>query len=47
AYLWMGIAEDAGAAKTGMTATTMKAYDGACLKCHRNAGSTSGIGITF
>jgi predicted CXXCH cytochrome family protein len=47
AYLWMGIAEDAGAAKTGMTATTMKAYDGACLKCHRNAGSTSGVGITF
>jgi predicted CXXCH cytochrome family protein len=45
AYLWMGIAADSGAAKTGMTTTGMKAYDGACLKCHRSP--TSGIGITY
>ena len=47
AYLWMGIAGEAGEAKVGMTSTGMKAYDGACLKCHRNAGGNSGVGLTF
>jgi len=45
AYLWMGIAADSASAKVGMTTTNMKAYDGACLKCHRSP--TSGVGITY
>lgn len=45
AYLWMGYAGAKGDALTAMSTTDMKAYDGACLKCHRDTGSAAGIGI--
>ncbi len=47
AYLWMGYAADAGTAPTGMSSLEEKAYDGACLKCHRAAGGAGGVGIDF
>jgi predicted CXXCH cytochrome family protein len=46
AYLWMGYAGEKGAALTAMGSGD-KAFDGACLKCHRDNGAVNGIGITF
>jgi predicted CXXCH cytochrome family protein len=46
AWLWMGYAPDVNTAPVGMTASGMKAYDGACLKCHRDNVNDSGIGLT-
>lgn len=46
AWLWMNIGEYVGATKTPMTTSNMKAYDGACIKCHR-ADATTGVGLTF
>lgn len=46
AYLWMTVASSATATdRVGMSTTTMKALDGACLKCHRD-GAGNGIGLT-
>lgn len=45
AYLWMTIADSLTGTRTGMFTTDMKAYDGACLKCHRD-GLGNGIGET-
>lgn len=45
AYLWMTVADSVTGAKTGMLATNNKAFDGACLKCHRD-GAGNGIGLT-
>lgn len=47
AYLWMGYAAKAGDAPTAMSATGMKAYDGACLKCHRDSTGTLGTGLSY
>ncbi|MDZ4169184.1 MAG: cytochrome c3 family protein [Coriobacteriia bacterium] len=45
AYLWYTTAANStGAGASYFTQPNDKAFDGACLKCHRNA--TSGIGIT-
>ncbi len=44
AYLWMGYAGAKGATLTAMGSGD-KAFDGACLKCHRDTGSAAGIGI--
>jgi hypothetical protein len=44
AWLWMGYAGSLEAPKTGMVESAQKAYDGACLKCHRSG--SSGIGLT-
>lgn len=46
AYLWMTYSSSVGASATPMTTTNQKSFDGACLKCHRSTGGTSGIGIT-
>jgi len=43
AYLWMGYAGSTIDTLTAVESSDMKAYDGTCLKCHRNG--TSGIGI--
>jgi hypothetical protein len=43
--IWSGWAGYAGATKTVTDATT-KAYDGQCLKCHRDTTNTEGIGLT-
>lgn len=45
AYLWMTIADSLTGTRVGMTDTNMKAFDGACLKCHRD-GLGNGIGQT-
>jgi len=45
AYLWMTVADSVTGAKVGMATTTDKAFDGACLKCHRD-GAGLGIGLT-
>ena len=44
AWLWMGYAGSLEDTVTGMANNTDKAFDGACLKCHRSG--TSGIGLT-
>jgi len=43
AYLWMGYGAEAGAPLTAVGAND-KAFDGTCLKCHRDG--TEGIGLT-
>jgi hypothetical protein len=43
--IWSGWAGYAGATKT-ITSSTTKAFDGQCLKCHRDATNTLGIGFT-
>lgn len=45
AYLWMTFADSLTGTRQGMTTTDMKAFDGACLKCHRD-GLGNGIGLT-
>ena len=45
AYLWMGWGGDITTPLNAVTETNMRAYDGTCLKCHRN-GAGSGIGLT-
>ncbi|MHB8760923.1 MAG: hypothetical protein ACYC6J_00805 [Coriobacteriia bacterium] len=44
AFLWMGYAANTAGSLTALTDHDMKAYDGTCLKCHRN--TVSGIGIS-
>ena len=41
----MGYAGKTGEALLPVTGTAQKAYDGNCLKCHRDAAGTAGIGI--
>ncbi len=43
--VWMGYAGAAGEAMRPVTSTAQKAYDGNCLKCHRDAAG-NGIGLT-
>ena len=45
AYLWMTRASYAGAADTTGLASTEKAMDGTCLKCHRDSTGLLGIGL--
>jgi len=45
ARIWSGYADDAQDALLPVTGTGQKAYDGNCLKCHRD-GSGNGIGLT-
>lgn len=45
-YLWMNIGGYVGDTAVPMTNTNMKSFDGACLKCHRDATNTQGIGLT-
>ncbi len=46
AWLWMTTSANAGGDDPGyFESATDKAKDGACLKCHRSAGDTAGIGI--
>jgi len=46
-YLWMTINGGVGSTDaTAMSATNMKSFDGACLKCHRDVTGNAGIGIT-
>ncbi len=46
AWLWMGYAGDVNTAPVGMANISDKAFDGACLKCHRDNVNNSGIGLT-
>ena len=45
AYLWMGYAGYAGATLTSVGSGD-KAFDGTCLKCHRNSTDDAGIGLS-
>jgi len=45
AYLWMTYAGSVGASGAPMGTVNEKSFDGACLKCHRSSGGTSGIGL--
>ncbi len=47
ALLWMGWSGGAGTTLTPITTEDMKAYDGNCLKCHRSATATAGVGVTY
>ena len=44
--IWAGYSGSLGATMTYTAGTNQKAYDGQCLKCHRDAGAVNGIGIT-
>jgi len=44
--LWSGYSGSVGATMTYTAGTNQKAYDGQCLKCHRDTGGTTGIGLT-
>lgn len=46
AYLWMGYASHLGSTLQPVASPEQKAYDGTCLKCHRDAANTAGIGLT-
>jgi hypothetical protein len=43
--IWSGYSGGVGAVKTYTAGTNQKAYDGQCLKCHRD-GAGNGIGLT-
>lgn len=47
AFLWMGFSGGAGQALTPITTNDMKAYDGNCLKCHRDNAGAAGVGVTY
>lgn len=47
AFLWMGWSGGVGQTLTPITTNDMKAYDGNCLKCHRNNAGTAGVGLTY
>jgi len=44
--IWAGYGAKVGGALTYTAGTDQKAYDGQCLKCHRDTDGTSGIGVT-
>lgn len=52
-FLWMTVASDAAGTDFGLLVDTAAGQsldanrDGACLKCHVNAGKTAGVGITY
>jgi len=47
AWLWMSWAGSAGATRQPVASEEQKAFDGNCLKCHRSAEATAGVGITY
>jgi predicted CXXCH cytochrome family protein len=46
AYLWMTVDDPTDATAAAAMGAGDKAFDGACLKCHRNAAG-SGVGLSF
>jgi len=47
AWLWMSWAGSVGATRQPVASEEQKAFDGNCLKCHRSAEATAGVGITY
>lgn len=47
AFLWMGWSGGAGQPLTAIADGNQKAYDGNCLKCHRNNAGDAGVGVTY